>query len=334
MASSARGGVAVSPQAHGTRNMETSKLVSCRTRRAPATRQCRRIGEQSKETPRALWSAACLWGWRQKHDGVAVQQAAGSFTWIGVHDPSEEQRLQADHATRMQVSASFKRKTYRCPRPATSVAEKRELRRPVYMDHGDMMCRPILVPRFLQEFDVANAKVGAERNFQKTEVICCVNEMDTAPPEWRIRDVQHMAKVSTLTAGSITLGAAVGPRQKIADQILGKADVIRTPHGRVQLCQDPQTEFALLRESLGVNRVNHILWVRTHTILQEQRAAEIYDEVGKRSLRGSSWSSRRKVRSKRHWVLASPQLASKELETSQLRHIWGLSSQPNRASWP
>ena len=53
----------------------------------------------------------------------------------------------------------------------------------------------------------------------------------------------------------------MGPRQFIADQLLAKADVIRAMHERVQLCQDPQTEFALLRESLGVGRINHILRV-------------------------------------------------------------------------
>ena len=86
------------------------------------------------------------------------------------------------------------------------------------------------------------------------------------------------------TSGSITLGVAVGPRQYIADQLLDKADVIRAMHERVQLCQDPQRECALLRESLGVSRINRILRVHGHTILQEQRAAEIYDEVGQRSL--------------------------------------------------
>ena len=92
-----------------------------------------------------------------------------------------------------------------------------------------------------------------------------------------------MAKVSTVTAGSITLEVAVGPRQFIADQLLAKADVLRAMHERVQLCQDPQTEFTLLRESLGASRINHILRVHNHTILQEQRA-EIFDEVGQRSL--------------------------------------------------
>ena len=45
------------------------------------------------------------------------------------------------------------------------------------------MSHPILVPSFLQEYDVANAKVGAERNFQKTDVIYNVNGLDAAPPE-------------------------------------------------------------------------------------------------------------------------------------------------------
>ena len=69
----------------------------------------------------------------------------------------------------------------------------------------------------------------------------------------------------------------MGPRQCIAD-------VIRVMHESVQLCQDPQTEFALLRESLGVSKINHILRVHGHTILQERRVAEIFDEVGQRSL--------------------------------------------------
>ena len=109
------------------------------------------------------------------------------------------------------------------------------------MDDGDSMCRPILVPSFLQELDVANAKVEEEQN-QKAEVIFHGNDVDAALLESRIRDVQSMAKVSTVTAGSITFGVAVGPRQYIADQLLGKADVTRAVHERVQLCQGPQTE--------------------------------------------------------------------------------------------
>ena len=125
-----------------------------------------------------------------------------------------------------------------------------------YIDDGAMLRHPILVPTCLLEFGVANAKFGAERNRLKTEVVCYVNDLNAAPPEWRIRDVQNMAEVSTAIAGGITLGVAVGPRQLTADQLLATADVIRAMHERVQLCQGPQTEFALLRESLGVSRTS------------------------------------------------------------------------------
>ena len=153
-----------------------------------------------------------------------------------------------------------------------------------YMDDGDTLCHPILVPTYMLEFDVANAKVGAERNPLKTEVISYVNDLNAASPEWRIRDVQNVTKVSTAIARSIPLGVHVGPRHFIADQLLAKADVIRAMHERVQLCQDLQMEFALFRESLGVSRIDHNLRAHDHTILQEQRAAEIYDVVGQRFL--------------------------------------------------
>ena len=91
-----------------------------------------------------------------------------------------------------------------------------------------------------------------------------VNDLDAAPPEWRVGDVRSLAKTSAVTDGSITLGVAVGSRQFIADQPLGKAGVIRAMHERVQLCQDPQTEFALLRESLGVSHQPHSASVRPH----------------------------------------------------------------------
>ena len=77
--------------------------------------------------------------------------------------------------------------------------------------------------------------------------------------------MQNMAKVSTVTAGSVALGVAVGPRQKIADQILGKADVIRAVHESVELCQDPQTALSRPRNPTGT-------------------AADVFDEVGQRSL--------------------------------------------------
>ena len=263
---------------------------------------------------------------------MAAQQASGSLPWNGVEDPSEAQRLQADHAVRLTPRTSsrvvlenslepttpgtrckkkgdtacpqemhFKPTRYLVvgrgrhfgmrgepphfgPEQFSGADDPRHALQSSLMDDGDILCHPILVPFDLQEFDVANAKVGAERNPQKTEVIQCTDDPGAAPLEWRLGDVQNMANVSTVTARSIALGVAVGSGQYIADQLSAKADVTRAMHERVQLCQDPQTEYALLRESPGVSRVNHILRVHDHTVLQEQRAAAICDEVGQRSL--------------------------------------------------
>ena len=55
------------------------------------------------------------------------------------------------------------------------------------------------------------------------------------------------------------------PRWCVADQLHAKADVIREME-RVQLCQDPQSEFAVIREGLGVSRANRIFRVHGHMI--------------------------------------------------------------------
>ena len=137
------------------------------------------------------------------------------------------------------------------------------------VDDGDILCHPILVLSYVQAFDTANAKIGAARYPQKTEVICYVADLDAALPEWRINNVRPIASVTTAARGSITLGVGVGPHQYIADQLLAKTDVIRAMHERVQLA-----EFSLLR---GVSRINGF------TILQEIVATEVF-EGGQTSL--------------------------------------------------
>ena len=107
----------------------------------------------------------------------------------------------------------------------------------------------------------------------KTEVIYYVDyveDLNAALPEWKIHDVKKVAAVCTVTARSVTLGVAVGPRQFIAGQLLAMAEAIRAMHSPTG--------------KSGVSRVNHILRVHGHTILQERRAVEIYDEVGQRSV--------------------------------------------------
>ena len=115
---------------------------------------------------------------------------------------------------------------------------------------------------------------------QVTPKLVHVSDVDNTSFDWKISKVRTLATFDITVHGNITLGVAVGPRRCIADQPSAKVDVIRAMHERVQLCQDAQTEFALLRESLAVSRINHILKVHGRTILTE----ETFDEVGQGSL--------------------------------------------------
>ena len=133
----------------------------------------------------------------------------------------------------------------------------------------------------VQAFDVASVKIGAQ---QKTVVIYYVLGVDAALLGRKICEVRLLASVDTAVRGNVPLRVAVGLRRCVKDQFLAKADVIRAMRERVQLCQDPQTEFALLRESLGVSRINHIFRVHGHTILNEEAGAKIFEEVGQRPL--------------------------------------------------
>ena len=141
----------------------------------------------------ARWSAALLLGWwRQKRGGVQLrskrQAASHGLAWT-IHQKNSDCK-QTAHPEKLT----------RAHDPQHALQKNAGLADLWYMDDGDIMCHPILVPSFLQEFDVANANVGAEQNHKKTEVIYYVNDLDAAALVWRIRDVQNMAKVSTVTA--------------------------------------------------------------------------------------------------------------------------------------
>ena len=59
------------------------------------------------------------------------------------------------------------------------------------MDDGDILCHPILVPSYPQEFDIADAKIEAKRNPQRTEVIYFVDDLDAAPRVETWRCAEH-----------------------------------------------------------------------------------------------------------------------------------------------
>ena len=62
------------------------------------------------------------------------------------------------------------------PSPAHAVQAKGGVADFWFLDDGDILCDPRLVVPLLHQFDAVNARVGAERNQEKTEVLYCVGE--------------------------------------------------------------------------------------------------------------------------------------------------------------
>ena len=143
------------------------------------SRQCRRIEVQSKETLMAPLECSLVLGMvaAEARGSIAARQTAGILPWIGVNDSAEEQRLQADHAVRLQESAYFQlggpAKLASAHDPRHALHKNGWLADQWCVDDGDIMCHPILVLPFRP-----NARVGAERNPLKTEVIHYMNDLD------------------------------------------------------------------------------------------------------------------------------------------------------------
>ena len=113
---------------------------------------------------------------------VAEQQAAGTLPWIGTHNASNP-----------QLSAW---RPGQCSLKHMTLHKKREAFADFWcLDDGDIPCHPMLVLLHLQAVEIANAKIGAERNQQKTEVI--VSDLDTAPLDWKSNAVRPLASVDT-----------------------------------------------------------------------------------------------------------------------------------------
>jgi hypothetical protein len=63
-----------------------------------------------------------------------------------------------------------------------------------------------------------------------------------------------------------------------------KIQVVKAMYERTQVCADPQTEFILARQSLGVSRVNHILRVHGSRLSDEGSTTRSFDELGQATL--------------------------------------------------
>ena len=140
---------------------------------------------QSKETLTAPWSAAWpLDWWKQIREG-ALPRGHPSLDWRErpCRGTGTASRPRGQIAGISKLPAWWPETHTGAHDPQHALQKNGGLADQRHMDDGDIMCHPILVLPFLQDIDVANARVGAERNPLNTEVVCYVNDVDAAPPE-------------------------------------------------------------------------------------------------------------------------------------------------------
>ena len=122
---------------------------------------------------------------------------------------ADAERLPDDQGNRMHGIHHFQlgsaEKFIGAENPRHALQEKRGLANFWNLDDGDILCHPML-------------EVGGERNQQKTEVINCVSDLDTAPPHLKINEVRPLASVDTTVHENVTLGVAVGSCRCVTDQ--------------------------------------------------------------------------------------------------------------------
>ena len=226
---------------------------------------------------------------RQTRINVASLQRRDELPWIADNEASIE-AARADFDGRVARAHAFEAD------PGTDEVVRIDPRHEVqigggvadfwYLDDGDILCHPLLVLPYLDAFDVANREIGAERNALKTEVIfyATAEDLERHSGEWKLEQIRAKASVALASSGTNTLGVATGPSHAVTTQLHEKTKVIKAMHERVHVCQDPQREYVLMRESLGVGRVNHILRVHGHQLAEQGGATATFDGVGRASL--------------------------------------------------
>ena len=171
-------------------------IGTCPMLNRKGSRQCRRIEVQSKETPLEC-SLALEMVAAETRGSIAARQAAGTLPWIGVNDSAEEQRLQKDHAARLQESVNFQlgdpEKHTGIHDPQHALQKSGILADQWCMDDGDVMHVPpnpgaTCSAGFRCRQRQSRSCAG---NPLKTEVIYNVNDLGAAPPQWKIDDVKR-----------------------------------------------------------------------------------------------------------------------------------------------
>ena len=129
----------------------------------------------------------------------------------------------------------------------------------------------------------------------------------------------------TVTAASITLGVAAGP-STLHRGPAAQADVIRAMHERVQLCQDPQTEFVIFVKVLAsVASITFCECTATRSC-KSNEPLKFTTRWDSDLSRGSSWVSRRTVWHKSHSAKACPESSTRGRETSRPAHLGALTA--------
>ena len=122
------------------------------------------------------------------------------------------------------------------------------------LDDGDILCHPLRVLPYLQAFDAANVKSGAERN-KKTEVICYV---------------QTISFCFCGSAWKRPTWSCSGTPPVCCKSNSWQTQMSSAPCMNVCSCVRIHRQFALFRESLGVSRIIHILRAHGHAVHQDK----------------------------------------------------------------
>ena len=219
-------------------------------------------------------------------------QCQGLLPWTGSpQDPTIAQQAAANFEARNRRAGDWTALPPHRRREAEGVGSRgAETWRPrglgLYFDDDDFLITPSLVPTLLRSIDEEMALIGASRNRAKTEVLYFASAEALAENDavWELAFVRNQAAVSLAEEGTLTLGVATGPDRVVAAQVNQKAQVVCAVHQRAEVCPDAQAEHVISRQSLGVCRVNHILRVHGHDLLEAGDSLQQFDSAAAQAM--------------------------------------------------
>ena len=159
-----------------------------------------------------------------------------------------------------------------------------------YLNNGNTITHPCRARTYLHAFARESAKVGVERNKEKTRVLLyCAGGRRTLTPdeevEWNLNAFRQEAEVLVSPDHSIVLGAVKGQGQQVIDQVFAKINIVEHKLNQIRLCCDTQIEFLLQRAYRGLSKITHLLRINGMTIDGDVAVAAAFDRIQQQSLR-------------------------------------------------